>query len=187
MNDPDETLSAIDAALDGWTTSDRTVSLEAMRWAPEPPDHARDARVSAAPAGTSPNRSGEWTEIGRATATSRPPAGDACDDERVPTPPTRREVSMTLTPEQIETLGRFAEHIRWQRDAIRAVILRTAKSLMTVVARTHAATAPALYGDEYRRHRRTCRACNPAGNPKPLKVNGPDYTRRRRRRRRRGR
>jgi hypothetical protein len=51
--------------------------------------------------------------------------------------------------------------------------------------RAHLRLAPMSYGDEFRRHRRSCGICNPAGNPKPLSVNGADYRRRTRSRRRR--
>ncbi|WP_181871038.1 hypothetical protein [Sphaerisporangium album] len=40
-------------------------------------------------------------------------------------------------------------------------------------------------GPQYARHRRRCRACNPAGNPRPLPINGHEYARRRRARARR--
>lgn len=38
----------------------------------------------------------------------------------------------------------------------------------------------AEHGDRYAQHRRRCRICNPAGNPRPLPINGHEYTRRRR-------
>ncbi|MFC6080976.1 hypothetical protein [Sphaerisporangium aureirubrum] len=41
------------------------------------------------------------------------------------------------------------------------------------------------YGDQYTRHRRRCYACNPAGNPLPLTIDGHEYARRRRARARR--
>jgi hypothetical protein len=49
---------------------------------------------------------------------------------------------------------------------------------------THTQLAPRLYGDGYRRHYRSCRLCNPAGNPKTLCIDGSEYRRRRSRRRR---
>jgi len=55
------------------------------------------------------------------------------------------------------------------------------------VRSAHVSLAPLMYGDDYSRHRRSCRVCNPAGNPKPLKVDGREYARRRKNRRRRGR
>ena len=50
----------------------------------------------------------------------------------------------------------------------------------------HERLAPMMYED-YRRHRIRCALCNPAGNPKPLAVNGAEYRRRTRTRRRRNR
>lgn len=61
------------------------------------------------------------------------------------------------------------------------------KSFKSLAERSHVQIAPRLYGDDYRRHRRPCRLCNPAGNPKPLTVNGAEYRRRTRARRRRNR
>lgn len=92
-----------------------------------------------------------------------------------------------LTPEQIAALGRVTVHVKRQHDAVRRALVGMAKEFAKVVARAHAATAPIAYGDDYRKHRRSCRACNPAGNPRSLKVNGADYTRRRKNRRHRGR
>lgn len=158
MNDPDETLSAIDAAIEGWNGYDGTVSPDAMRWAPEQPER-------------------QWHGA-RATLT-------ILDEAHVLVEPARQ--SVTLTPEQVETFRRFADHVRRQHEVMRRAFQGFAKNLLKVVARTHATTAPAAYGDDYRRHRRTCRACNPAGNPKPLKVDGREYARRRKNRRRRGR
>lgn len=62
------------------------------------------------------------------------------------------------------------------------------KQAMTVIGKhMHGQLAPMSYGDDYRQHRRACRLCNPAGNPKPLTVNGAEYRRRTRARRRRNR
>jgi hypothetical protein len=58
------------------------------------------------------------------------------------------------------------------------------KSFKVLAERSHVQIAPRLYGDDYRRHHRICRLCNPAGNPKPLAVNGGEYRRRTRARRR---
>lgn len=62
-----------------------------------------------------------------------------------------------------------------------------ASEIAKLTVTTHVTYGPVIYGDGHRRHRRTCCMCNPAGNPKPLKVNGADYARRRKNRRRRGR
>lgn len=37
MTDPDNTLAAIDAAVDAWVGRDWAISDDAMHWAPEPP------------------------------------------------------------------------------------------------------------------------------------------------------
>lgn len=158
MTDPDETLSAIDAAIDGWADYDDSVSDDAMRWAPEQPER-------------------QW-QGARPTLTF-------LDEAHILVEPARQQV--ILTPEQIETFRHLADHVKRHHDAMCRAIQGTFKGLMKVVARAHATTAPMTYGDAYRRHRRTCRACNPAGNPKPLKVNGREYARRRKNRRRRGR
>ena len=150
MTDPDDTLSAIDAAIDGWNGYDDTVSDDAMRWAPEPPEVERRWRGAE--------------------------ANLAILDE-----------AARVTPEQAEAFRRLADRVRQQQGAVLITIRALTKGFAKVTAHVHAATAPAAYGDEYRRHRRNCRACNPAGNPKPLKVNGADYARRRKNRRRRGR
>lgn len=57
----------------------------------------------------------------------------------------------------------------------------------TVYANHHPVFAPTVYGDGYRQHYRSCCLCNPAGNPKPLPLNGTEYRRRTRSRRRRNR
>lgn len=45
--------------------------------------------------------------------------------------------------------------------------------------------APCVIGHERQRDRARCRRCNPKGNPRPLAVNGHEYTKRQRARRRR--
>lgn len=179
MTDPDDTLSAIDAAIEGWVDRDFSVSDDAMRCAPGPPPtgfaHGQ-GRVYFAPAGTPRDLSdSRWTEV-----------GDALGEVVVDLSP-RRPSTLTLTPEQVQVFRHFADHMRRQHNAMRRAIQEMAKGVLKVATRAHAVTAPTTYGDDYRRHRRNCRACNPAGNPKPLKVNGADYARRRKNRRRRAR
>lgn len=66
------------------------------------------------------------------------------------------------------------------------VIAPIMKLFVAQVESIHRQFAPLTSADGYRRHRRRCRICNPAGNPRPLTVNGAEYHRRRSRRRRRG-
>lgn len=179
MIDPDETLSAIDAAIAGWSGYDSTVSDDAMRWAPERPAPAAKPRAFWAPAGTPPNLADpRWTEIGEVEIDLSPP---------LPASLTPRPVAPTLplTPGEVEVLRRFADDAIRQHEALGRVFQAFARGLLKATKRMHATTAPTVYGDGYLRHRRRCRSCNPAGNPKPLKVNGADYTRRRNRRHRR--
>lgn len=56
-----------------------------------------------------------------------------------------------------------------------------------VMKSNHVLLAPTIYRDGYRRHRRRCPICNPAGFPKPLAADGHEYRRRTRARRRRNR
>lgn len=209
MTDPEETLSAIDAAIEGWNGYDDSVSDDAMRWAPANPEpewpdveptmtfvdevhhwsHAPASGVFMAPRGTmytNATPDGSWTEIG-STAEDWGVLGesDGADEDPPTWPPMPTSQTFTLTPEQVETLRHFTDHIRRQHDTMRRAIQGFAKSLLKVVGRTHATMAPAMYGDGYRRHRRNCRACNPAGNPKPLNVDGREYARRRKNRSRR--
>lgn len=49
----------------------------------------------------------------------------------------------------------------------------------------HRMQAPRLFGRDYRRHRRKCPVCNPAGFGRPLAIDGREYHRRLRARHRR--
>ncbi|MEV4672709.1 hypothetical protein AB0K34_13725 [Actinomadura sp. NPDC049382] len=140
MNDPDETLSAIDAAIDGWVGRDFTVSKDAMRVSPGPPP---DLPVRATVDRVTCHTIDEWADLCR----------------------------------------RIIDAWMGLRPTVKAIGIR----LSANVRSAHVSLAPLIYGEDYRRHRRTCRACNPAGNPKPLKVNGREYARRRKNRRSRGR
>jgi hypothetical protein len=207
MTDPDENLSAIDAAIEGWNGYDDTVSDDAMRWAPEQPEREwrgaeptltiRDevhlisaGPVYIAPVGTPPGlNSGEWRQIGWATD-----AGlgidalgiDEPENEPLTWPTGPVSHTMTLTADQVQVFRDFAEHLKRQHAAMVRACQGFGRSLLKTVARAHVMTAPATYGDAYGKHRHRCRSCNPAGNPKPLKVNGADYARRRKNRSRRG-
>lgn len=69
----------------------------------------------------------------------------------------------------------------WIRRQVQPLV-----SLLKSVQLPHDDLARLMYED-YRAHRIRCRLCNPAGNPKPLRVNGAEYQRRTRARRRRNR
>jgi hypothetical protein len=81
----------------------------------------------------------------------------------------------------------IGDAMRLQAESLKSAFTSIAKMFKGVVNANHPSLAPAIYGDDYRRHRRACRRCNPAGNPKPLRVNGADYQRRTRSRRHRNR
>jgi hypothetical protein len=88
-------------------------------------------------------------------------------------------VTMTIRAD----VSRFAQQLEQMRGAFAAV----AEVVKQPAARRHAKLAPLLYMGEYRRHRRTCRLCNPNAGPKPLPINGAEYARRRKARTRRNR
>ncbi|MFG2001714.1 hypothetical protein ACGFNU_21440 [Spirillospora sp. NPDC048911] len=168
MNQPDETIAAIDAAIDGYTSRDWAVSKDAMRWSAEPPA-LTPGRVFTAPVGTSLDSSA-WTDIGSLLA------DDGIDFSG-------EDIKCTIT---VDTT-RFMEMLRGWPQHIQMTVRAVGKQAFQASRAMHVATAPQTYGSGYRKHRARCRACNPAANPKPLKVNGADYTRRRKNRIRRGR
>lgn len=217
MTDPDETLSAIDAAIEGWNGYDDSVSDDAMRWAPEQPkrewrgaeptltirdevNHISAGPVYVAPAGTPPDlNSREWRQIGWATDGAMSEDSDRLLEEADhhdipiwPGPPGvwSQEARVTLAPAQERALRTWAQawvdQVHRQHTGLRRAFQRLHRHLLETAEKAHAGFAPLTYGDAYGRHRRRCRSCNPAGNPKPLKVNGADYARRRKNRRRRG-
>ncbi|OLT13032.1 hypothetical protein BJF79_03795 [Actinomadura sp. CNU-125] len=154
---PDDTLNAIDAALEGWSDYDDVVSPDAMRWAPENPEPA--GRVQIAPVGTPPGAQHAWTDIGWTDT-----------DQRL----------VGISP-GMAIIGDNA--FRAFREAIHSIAPMTQVLVVPLegAARSiHASTAPLVYGGDYRHHRRGCPFCNPAGNPKPLKANAsttPDAAR----------
>jgi hypothetical protein len=77
--------------------------------------------------------------------------------------------------------------VQRQVESLREAFASLGKMINRSVEHVHTAIAPMHYGDDYRRHRRACRLCNPAGNPPPLLINGAEYRRRTRARRRRNR
>ena len=232
MTDPDETLSAIDAAIEGWNGYDGTVSDDAMRWAPEPPEpperrrrgaeptlmirdemhhhaaldsnqisRAQLGRIYIAPLGTAATNAtpdGEWTATDWATDGSLSLDSDRLLDgaarDHMPVWSGARgswsqAATVTLTPSQERALRTWAqewtEQVRRQHAGITRAFRRLHRNLLETAEKAHAGFAPLTYGDAYGKHRRRCRSCNPAGNPKPLNVNGADYARRRKNRRRR--
>lgn len=206
MSDPDETLSAIDAAIEGWNGYDGTVSPDAMRWAPEAPQaewrgaepsitiidevHHWDTTGNLFEASTGnvfvSTPDGSWTNIGQMTD-----GGAELDDleggEDLSRVWLRRTAPQTVTLTVTPDVSDFVDHVRRQGEALMRAFGAFATGFAKSIRRSHAKLAPLTYGDDYRRHRRTCRDCNPAGNPNPLKVDGRDYARRRKNRRRRGR
>jgi len=206
VTDPDETLSAIDAAIEGWNGYDGTVSPDAMRWAPEAPEpewrgaepsitiidevHHLDTtgNLFAAASGSvfmgAPD--GSWTNIGYMTD-GGPELGDLEGGEDSSRMWLRRTVPQTVTLTAAPDTSGFVDHVRRQGEVLMRAFGAFAAEFAKSIRRSHAKLAPLTYGEDYRRHRRNCRDCNPAGNPKPLKVDGREYARRRKNRRRRGR
>lgn len=156
---PDDTLNAIDAALEGWNDYDLSVSPDAMRWAPDEPALDSQELVPISTGGAA---------VGY---TVYRPSGAA------------------PTPEQMQqSVAAFRHIVQRNQAGLLAAMRMVAAHVSKTIRHVHVGTAPLAYGDDYRRHRRRCRFCNPAGNPKPLTVDGADYHRRRKNRnkRRRG-
>jgi hypothetical protein len=195
----DRVLASIDEALDGYVSWDPDTSPDAMRWRPDKPAEARMGRATGtaatprsgarptcsppraywAPAGTHPGGPEAWTDLGYVADGSfvygEPRLADHVEAAR------RFNDQFTVT-------------VRANLDAVVAAFASLAGAMKQVGAafgevakRNHPAVARLQYGDDYRRHRRACRLCNPAGNPKPLSVNGAEYWRRTQARRRKNR
>jgi len=97
-------------------------------------------------------------------------------------------VTNTMDPEAIaRALRPIGVMVQQQAEALQKTFGTLAKMINRSVGHVHTSIAPMHYGDDYRRHRRGCRLCNPPGNPKPLAVNGAEYRRRTRARRRKNR
>lgn len=86
-----------------------------------------------------------------------------------------------------QVMNAFQQVVFPQFTQVQRAFTEIGKALRRTVDANHPTFAPLQYGDDYRRHYRSCRLCNPAGNPKPLPVNGAEYRRRARSRRRRNR
>jgi hypothetical protein len=139
VRDPDETIQAIDEAVEGYVTWSGA-SADAAHW------------------------SAGWAERGAGREVAVIPATDF------------DQFAQTLT----ESLQRMA---RAYGQAIRGI----SGQFKRLADQTHPALAPRIYGTGYRKHRRTCRLCNPNAGPKPLPINGAEYARRRKARTRRNR
>jgi len=164
---PEKTVAAIDAAIDGWTGPDLSVSSCAMRWAPEPPPSPNQ------PAG---EQRGTPLTVSEATAL----IGEVISAWIPPNAPEG------LYPEAIHSLAEVHANI----ERASAAFTRKTQLLSETWAKaTHEALAQWHYGGKYRRHRRGCRICNPHGNPPPApsSMRAAEYTRRLRHRRRRNR
>jgi hypothetical protein len=183
MTDPaDQVLASIDETLDGYIAWDPHTSPDAMRWRPDGPAKPRGyspGRAYLAPAGALADGPDAWTELGHVAD------GGFVHEERD-------------QADHAEAVRRFNDQltvtVRVNFDAMRAAFASLAGAVKRagvvfgeVARRNHPTVARLQYGEDYRRHRRACRICNPAGNPKPLKVNGAEYRRRTRARRRRNR
>lgn len=97
----------------------------------------------------------------------------------------------TVDSEQLHAMARqlhvWSEQVQPVLLQYQKAIVRTGKAFLAVQRGLHRPLAPTIYGDEFRRHRRRCRICNPRGNPLPMKADGREYARRLKARRRRGR
>lgn len=179
-------LASIDEILDGYVSEDRTVSDDAMRWRPEEPEQQM-VRAYIAPVGTPLDAEpSAWTNVGYASSEGGHDVfqpSDWCQN----TPVMWRNQWPNAWAQERERIGfvpRFdPESARRMLEPLGAMI----RHLNRTVAQTHVHLVPLTYAERYRRHRARCRLCNPAGNPKPLRVNGAEYRRRRRSKRRRNR
>lgn len=206
MRDPDETIADIDDALDGYVTwnghSDDAAHWSADRaergdellrrveslmpspltqWQRDQILRAGQGRAFCAPQGTpvhtDPELGEPWRELGTVAGDGLmfgPPMLEARGYS-----PLRDEITVAITAD----VSRFVHAMEQMGKAVAAV----GKQLTRVVDRQHVVLAALVYKDDLRAHRRSCRTCNPHGNPKPLAVNGAEYHRRRKARTRRNR
>lgn len=91
-----------------------------------------------------------------------------------------------------QTARRALAEIEERIEATRCAVASQFDALAEQLAETWQRVAEALHAagwsltlPQARKHRRRCRKCHPAGNPRPLPVNGREYARRRRARIRR--
>ncbi len=78
-----------------------------------------------------------------------------------------------------EAFGDFTEAMRRAADV---VVRELSKTLQPHRDALHRAAMRLSSPEDARNHRPRCRACNPHGNPRPLPINGREYSRRRRNR-----
>lgn len=199
-DDTERVLANIHDAIEGYVTWDPETSADAMRWRPEqperpartggialghrsppmreqepPPRVSSRARAYLAPAGAGLDHPETWTELGHIVGDGFAVGGIIPNQEENWAAANRALSSVVEQARcSIVVVSRaFEQMVRAVRDAAQAV-----------TNQRHPKIAPRLYGEDYRRHRRSCRLCNPTGNPKPLKVDAGEYRRRRNRRRR---
>jgi hypothetical protein len=97
----------------------------------------------------------------------------------------RRSVAWSADPEAMaRSVSVISDAMRLQVESLKSAFMSIGKMVIKTIEANHPSFARMTMGDDYRRHRRACRLCNPSGNPKPLKVNGAEYRRRTRSRRR---
>jgi hypothetical protein len=212
MRDPDETIQAIEEAVEDYVTWSG-LSADAAHWSaehadrPDEPDRPRfgDFR-GVTPTMTIVDEVHDWPsvplsairvpptefEAGMAWVVSASgewvPVGTASADglEFGPTEVvsmgfdgSRDSATVTMSVDVsgfTQALGQVGESFRLLASAMKGA-----------ADRTHPAIAPRIYGNQYRKHRRTCRLCNPNAGPPPLRINGAEYARRRKARTRRNR
>ena len=171
-DDTDRVLASIDDAIDGYVTWDGD-SDDALNWEANPAEPFDEAA---------------WLQDGY--------VDDEGVDGDAQVVTICAEISgfsdewpnnWTTSPDP-EAVGRaFAainRALQPQFEAMKSAVVSIGKAFKLIVDANHPQFALMTYGDDYRWHYRSCRLCNPAGNPKPLKVDGAEYRRRRNRRRR---
>lgn len=187
--DTERVLADIDDAIDGYVTWNG-YSADAMCWRADDPSTPED---------------GGWVDFGYVTDGSHfgsgghDIAGSAWCSEvphiwrnRWPDAWSAEMPRFTyrheFDPERArQALGAINQTIVPQLEQLKQAFAALGRFTRRAVDANHPSFARMTMGDDYRRHRRRCRLCNPAGNPKPLAMNGADYARRRRSRSRRNR
>lgn len=85
---------------------------------------------------------------------------------------------------RVVLMERWYELATQARSAARQIARTLAPQLRVYTRDMHRIAAQSLSQADYKRHRRRCAVCNPAGFPPPLCVNGHEYHRRQKARRR---
>lgn len=177
----DATLAAIDGALEDWGTSG-----DAMRWQPDPDRVICDGGRPFWPERWNVWRHGTYqlavsyapfTEFGRPPVLN--PAAMPCAD---------------FLRESLLSFARWGEaYILAARPLVEAFSAAGEQMLefghqLAMATEKAFGIPPSLLGIGGHEHRTArCRTCNPAGNPRPLAINGAAYRSRQRNRRKRGR